>query len=183
MHDSTPDPVPTPAPRTRGAGCPRQEAVVAMRHAGAAAAASGLPPEERAALEAHLAGCDDCRRALRVDGALALLAAEGAGVALPDPGRLFWRARILERLAARGEAEERAARPLRWIYAAAGAAVALLAAFLLTHLWGDLQGTLDVAARTLGGDAANLLQLAAWSGLALLAGAALLAAHTLVEER
>jgi hypothetical protein len=144
-----------------------------------------LAADRRATLEAHLAGCADCRRAVTVDGALALLAAEAPAVALPDPGRLYWRARVLGRLAERSEAAERAARPLRWVHAAGAVLAALFATLLFGWLGGGLLEALEKTATDLGGGALDpsLLQLAVWMGLALLAGAGLLAAHTLVEER
>ena len=82
-----------------------------------------------------------------MDGALAALAAAGPGFELPDPGRLYWRARVLERLAERGEAVERAARPLRWVHLAAALLAALLGALALARLSDDLPGTLDSLVR------------------------------------
>ena len=168
------------AKRSRRSGCPLQDEVLAMRREGDAAPA----PARREALEAHLAGCADRRRAVAVGGALAMLADAGPGFELPDPGRLYWRARVLERLAERSEAAERAARPLRWVHAAGALLAALLGTLLVARLTGGLLGTLEPAADLFGGGVdAAVLQLAVWAGLALLAGAGLLAAHTLVEER
>lgn len=195
--------------RSRRTGCPLQDEVLAMRRREGAEAAdrprSGaptspepartepgrnvegrgpVPPDRRQALETHLEGCPDCRRAVAVGGALAMLADAGPGFGLPDPGRLYWRARVLERLAERREAVERAARPLRWVHAAGALLAALLGTLLVARLTGGLLGTLEAAADLLGGGVdAAVLQLAVWAGLALLAGAGLLAAHTLVEER
>jgi anti-sigma factor RsiW len=200
MTSDTKDLMRDVAKRTRRTGCPLQDDVLAMRRGGGASPTGRHPsptsPEpvegrgpltadRRAALEAHLAGCPDCRRAMAVDGALAQLAAEPPGVVLPDPGSLYWRARVLGRLAERSEAAERAARPLRWVHAAGAVLAALLATLLLGWLGGGLLTALEKTAAVLGGAAVDpsLLQLAVWMGLALLAGAGLMAAHTLVEER
>ena len=92
-----------------GQACEQEPAVLAAYRPGAEPSAA-----EAARAEEHLAGCESCRRAAQVSAALSVLAAEGSGVALPDPHHLLWRARVLDRFAARDEAAERAAQPVVW---------------------------------------------------------------------
>jgi hypothetical protein len=74
------------------------------------AATSGHPPDP--AILAHLADCADCRETFAVAGWMLHLSADTGRMAserdLPDPARIWWRARLLQRW----EAETRATAPL-----------------------------------------------------------------------
>lgn len=179
-------------PDDHSGGCSMEAAVLAAHRPGAVVEAG-----ERHRVESHLEGCPACRRTARTSSALAVLAAEGPGFELPDPRRLYWRARVLDRLAGSGEAAERATRPVRWAWWVAGALAALVASLGLTRVAGELleglaegavvglervgSGVAGPLAGMTGMDPA-MVQVAVWLGLALLAGASLLAAHSVLEE-
>lgn len=108
-----------------------------------------------------------------LDRAFRELAAERLDFELPDPEHVYWRSRVLERLARRTEAAERAARPVQWVQALAGTAVMALlaaaAALLLTALLGEGAEVLQGLAP---GVEPGVVQLAVVAGLSLLAAGA-----------
>jgi hypothetical protein len=119
----------------------------------------------------------------RVQAALERLAEQGPGVDLPQAHQLYWRARVLERFAARRQAEVRATRPLdvaRWMagvlvaLVAAAAAVRLLLRAAAESVFAGMGGTLGSGLGTATGDLPAAVTPA--TGLLLAVGAALLAA-------
>ena len=133
--------------------CPREGEVLAAIAAGAQATDLGR----------HLSGCTECREVLAVAGWLQGVARETDAGALPRAERVWWRAQVERRLAARHDLADRAARPIRWFERGAAAAVAMIAT---AHLWEQGVPTASVAlARlsdptTLGALTAALMTLA-----------------------
>jgi hypothetical protein len=159
-------------------------AALAPRPAGRRGAAEG-PPELPAELAAHLAGCAACRRTAAISHALALAAETPELAPLPDPSRLYWRARVLARLGEQQEAAERAGRPLAWAQkvAAVLASVAASAAlFLGWDVVADLVGELPAAGPLAGADPTVLAALAVGLGVAVLAGGSVAVLHTLSDQ-
>lgn len=176
-----------------GAACEMEPAILAAyRPVREPATALGEDDD----LKIHLAGCESCRRAVRVSQALSILAAEGPGFRLPDPHHVLWRSRVLSRFAEREAATERAARPLRWVQTAAVFLFGLLAAVTGAALWQSLTRTGGANAPDGGFDVSwlgssttlesamsgEVLQVAIWLGIALLVGALGLAAHAVFQE-
>jgi hypothetical protein len=84
--------------------CEREAQVAAALRSGAALGE---------ALRAHVSACAACRQTQRVAAYLQALARQGeADTALPEPGALFRRARLLERLLEQHRSAEQATRPL-----------------------------------------------------------------------
>lgn len=109
-----------------------------------------------------------------LDRAFRELAAAEPDVDLPAADHVYWRARVLARLARRSEAAERATRPVLWLQALAGSAVLVLlagaAALLLTRLLGE--GTELLLELPTGLDP-GIVPVAAVAALSLLAAALL----------
>jgi len=124
------------------------------------------------------------RREALVDAALARLAADPADAApLPDPEPIYWRARVIGRLAERQQAAERAGRPLELVQLLAALALAALAAAAALWLEPDLLGWMARAAgeaAALGGGSGRLALLVA---APLLLGAGLAGLQLLSENR
>lgn len=160
----------------------------------AAWAPGGDDGELRRDLEPHLRDCPTCRRTAHLSRALGLLAAADPGVELPDPRRMFWRARVLRRFADRQLAQRRAARPVnavRWIAVAATVAVAALVAgrTLLSAadgLGGWMQALAEApwAVEVLGATdvPTALVAWTLWLGVGLLACALAFGVYALAEE-
>lgn len=118
-----------------------------------------------------------------LDRAFRELADQPLDVELPDPEHVYWRARVLERLARRTEAAERAARPVRWVQAVAGttalAALAAVAALLVLTLLGE--GT-ELLRGLAPGLQPAVVQLALVAGLSLLAAGAVVGWQLAIGE-
>jgi len=126
----------------------------------------------RAGLTAHLAACPACRRTAQLSSALGVLASEGPGFELPDPSRIYWRAQVLGRLAAREEAAEQAARPLVWLQVLAALVAAAIGALAVGTFGLDLAAqALGAGAGGVGRGGVSLLPLAAMAALTLLVAA------------
>ena len=134
--------------------CPRE------REALAAVAAGVLEP----GLARHVAQCAECREVMAVSAWLKGIAREDAEAILPRAERVWWRAQVDRRLAARHALAERAARPIRWFERGAAAAIAIALGGLL---WSHAIPTADAAVQrlsdptTFGVLAAGLLAVAA----------------------
>ena len=134
--------------------CPRE------REALAAIAAGALEP----GLERHVAQCAECREVMAVSAWLQGIARDDAGAILPRAERVWWRAQVDRRLAARHALAERAARPIRWFERGAAAAIAItLGGLLWSHAIPTAGAALDRLSdpTTFGALAAGLLALAA----------------------
>lgn len=118
-----------------------------------------------------------------LDRAFRELADQPLDFELPDPEHVYWRARVLERLARRTEAVERAAGPVRWIQAVAGtavlAALAAVTALLVLTLLGE--GT-ELLHGLAPGLEAGMVQLAVVAGLSLLAAGAVVGWQLAIGE-
>ena len=101
--------------------CPREREALA-------AAAAGVPEP---GLARHVAQCAECREVMAVSAWLHGIAREDAEAILPRAERVWWRAQVDRRLAARRELAERAARPIRWFERGAAAAIAVTVGGLL----------------------------------------------------
>lgn len=134
--------------------CPRE------REALAAVAAGDLEP----GLGRHVAQCSECREVMAVSAWLKGIAREDAEVILPRAERVWWRAQVDHRLAARHALAERAARPIRWFERGAAAVIAIT---LGGVVWSHAIPTADAAIQrlsdptTFGALAAGLLAVAA----------------------
>lgn len=134
--------------------CPRE------REAMAAVAAGTLD----SGLERHVAQCAECREVMAVSAWLRGIAREDAEAILPRAERVWWRAQVDRRLAARRALAERATRPIRWFERGAAAAIAItLAGVLWSHAIPTAGAALDRLSdpTTFGALAAGLLALAA----------------------
>lgn len=102
------------------------------------AAASGAPPDP--ALIAHLGACAACRETFEVAGWMTRLAAASDRAAaahdLPDPSRIWWRARLLQRW----EAETRATAPLDFMQRVEVIGALIAAIALVVALWPEMPG-------------------------------------------
>ena len=84
-------------------------------------------------LKRHVAECAGCREVMAVSAWLQGIAQEEAAI-LPRAERVWWRAQVDRRLAARRALAERAARPIRWFERGAAAAIAItLGGVLWSH--------------------------------------------------
>lgn len=103
--------------------CPRE------RQALAAVVSGALDP----GLKQHVAECAECREVMAVSTWLKGIAQEEPAI-LPRAERVWWRAQVDRRLAARHALAERAARPIRWFERGAAAAIAVaLGGVLWSH--------------------------------------------------
>ncbi len=91
-----------------------------------------LPPEERAAIESHLAGCADCRRE-RDEFATMLTTLRTSLPTAPEPHWGRWQAELRARLEARPGRS-------RWLRPLPMAVSAALAAGLLAVVWLGYEG-------------------------------------------
>jgi len=100
-------------------------------------------------LSAHLKQCADCREALKVAQWMQTFAASAAkeANALPAPGFLWWKSKLIERQ----EAAKRAARPIVWTQIAAALIFTATIFWLLienqAHLapvWNNLSTSLEL---------------------------------------
>lgn len=134
--------------------CPRE------REALAAVAVGTLEP----GLDRHLKECVECREVMAVSTWLRGIAREDAESILPHAERVWWRAQVDRRLAARHAMAERAARPIRWFERGAAAAIAITIGGVV---WSHAIPTADAAVRhlsdptTFGALAAGLLAVGA----------------------
>jgi hypothetical protein len=78
----------------------------------------------------HFRTCVACRDAVTIAEFLNP-ATEPADEELPDPGRIYWRARLLQRRAL----ADRATRPIRWVQQLAYAAVTAVVLALAVTVW------------------------------------------------
>ncbi len=112
--------------------CERESEVVA--------AARQTSREPDAALRAHLRTCDSCREAFDVARFMISLAAETEDLAeshpLPEPGQLWWKARLLQRW----EDQSRATAPLDLMQRVEVFGGLVAAAILFVMLWSELRG-------------------------------------------
>jgi predicted anti-sigma-YlaC factor YlaD len=96
--------------------------------------------EPDASVRAHLQTCAACREAFDTARFMTRLAAETDAMAatreLPEPGQLWWKARLLQRW----EAETRATAPLDWMQRVEVIAGLIAAAVLLVMIWSDMRG-------------------------------------------
>jgi len=164
--------------------CPHEAAVLAAVRPRpgqrGAETSEPLAPE----LSAHLAGCAPCRRAAALSGVLGRLATVDEDP-LPDPSRLYWRARVLARLGEQQEAAERATRPLAWAQRAAAVLAAGAATAALAVGWdlvASLLGRLPSVGPAAAVDPSALAALAAGLAVALLAGGGLAVLQALSER-
>ncbi len=165
--------------RPTHAVCERDAEILAAYRPGAEPTAA-----EAARLQAHLVECESCRRTARVSAALSVLAAEDPGVELPDPHHVLWRARVLERFAARDEAAERAAWPLQWAVVGAAFAVVVLVGLMGVGL---LEGVVAGGWWVLGSggltsEAVGAVQGAMWVGVGVMVGALGWAVRAVFQE-
>ncbi|HJR54175.1 MAG TPA: hypothetical protein VJ982_10730 [Gemmatimonadota bacterium] len=134
--------------------CPRE------REALAAVVTGALEPP----LERHVAQCAECREVIAVSTWLQGIARADAEALLPRAERVWWRAQVDRRLAARHAMAERAARPIRWFERGAAAAIAIALGGIV---WSHVIPTADAAVQrlsdpaTFGALAAGLLAVAA----------------------
>jgi len=113
------------------APCPREQEVVTALEAGSWSAA----------LRQHVRTCQACADQLLVAEALAIaVAEERPDTSLPDPGRIWLRARLAERSAARARAT-RLITVVEWLAAATGVAVSVAA---LAWAWPSLRSWLGL---------------------------------------
>lgn len=101
--------------------CPQERDVLA------AVVGGSMEPD----LRRHVSECTECREVVAVSRWLQGVARETGTGPLPRPERVWWRAQVERRLAARRALAERAARPIRWFERGAAAAIAITAAGIL----------------------------------------------------
>ena len=134
--------------------CPREGEALAAVAGGALESGLGR----------HVAQCAECREVMAVSAWLKGIAREDTETILPRAERVWWRAQVDRRLAARHELAERAARPIRWFERSAAAAIAIA---LGGVVWSHAIPTADAAVQhlsdptTFGALAAGLLAVAA----------------------
>jgi hypothetical protein len=96
------------------------------------------PPD--VAILTHLADCAACRETFEVASWMSRLAADTDAIAadrdLPDPARIWWRARLLQRW----DAETRATAPLDVMQRFEVVGSVILAVVLLVTMWPDTGG-------------------------------------------
>ena len=129
------------------------------REALAAVVSGALDP----GLKRHVAECAECREVMAVSTWLQGIAREDAAL-LPRAERVWWRAQVDRRLAARRALAERAARPIRWFERGAAAAIAItLGGVLWSHAIPTAGAALDRLSdpTTFGALTAGLLAVAA----------------------
>jgi hypothetical protein len=143
--------------------CPREGEALA------AVAAGSLEAD----LKRHVTACPECGEVVAVAAWLQDVARKTDLGVLPRAERVWWRAQVERRLAARRELAERAARPIRWFERGAAAAIAMIASAIL---WEQGMTTASAVLTRLS-DPAALGALTA--GLVTLAG---LAAREAVRE-
>ncbi len=121
--------------------CERESEVVAAARQTARDAAR----EPDIALRAHMRGCDSCREAFDVARFMISLAAETETLAeshpLPEPGQLWWKARLLQRW----EDQSRATAPLDLMQRVEVFGGLVAAAILFVMLWSELRGVESTA--------------------------------------
>ena len=95
--------------------------------------------EPDAALAAHLRTCADCREAFDVARYMTRLATETDAIAatrsLPEPGQIWWKARLLQRW----EAASRATAPVDWMQRIEVGGGLVAVAVLLAIFWTDVR--------------------------------------------
>lgn len=89
-------------------------------------------------LQSHREDCDACAEAALIGAVLRRAAAGTLEVDLPDPGYLWWRAR----LEGRDTVARRATRAIAFMQGAAWTCGGLVGAFAVTRLWPRLQESL-----------------------------------------
>jgi hypothetical protein len=103
------------------------------------AARAGTPD---AALRAHIAGCAACRETFEVAAFMTRFGADAEDLAasreMPDPSRIWWRARLLQRW----EAESRATAPLDIMQRVEVIGGLIAAIVLLVTMWPEMRGGL-----------------------------------------
>jgi hypothetical protein len=103
-------------------------------------AARGGTPD--AALHAHIATCAACRETFEIASWMTRFGADAEDLAasrdLPDPSRIWWRARLLQRW----EAETRATAPLDIMQRVEVIGGLIAAAVLLVTMWPEMRGGL-----------------------------------------
>jgi hypothetical protein len=103
------------------------------------AARAGTPD---AAIRAHLSSCAACRETFEIVGVMTRFGAdaelEAANRDLPDPSRIWWRARLLQRW----EAETRATAPLDIMQRVEVIGGLVAAIVLLITMWPEMRGGL-----------------------------------------
>jgi predicted anti-sigma-YlaC factor YlaD len=129
--------------------------------------------EPDAALAAHLRTCADCREAFDVARYMTRLAADTDAIAatrtLPEPGQLWWKARLLQRW----DAASRATAPVDWMQRIEVVGGIIAVVVLLLIFWTDVR-SLSIAghASNVGSTLASILAPGALS--AYIAGGLLL---------
>jgi hypothetical protein len=127
--------------------CTHEPAVVeaarqASPHSASPGGRAGRPPD--AAVLTHLADCASCRETFEVTAFLTRVSADTDVLAadrdLPDPARIWWRARLLQRW----DAETRAAAPLDLMQRVEVIAGVIAAVVLLITVWPELRGVSQV---------------------------------------
>jgi predicted anti-sigma-YlaC factor YlaD len=113
---------------------------VCAHEAAVAAAARGGTPD--AAIGAHLASCAACRETFEIVSVMARFGADTEHLAasrdMPDPSRIWWRARLLQRW----EAETRATAPLDIMQRVEVIGGLIAAVVLLMTMWPEMRGGL-----------------------------------------
>lgn len=134
--------------------CPREREALGAVAAGAVDRGLGR----------HVAECAECREVMAVSAWLQGIAREDVEAILPRADRVWWRAQVDRRLAARRALAERAARPIRWFERGAAAAIATtLGGVLWSHAIPTAGAALDRLSdpTTFGALAVGLLAVAA----------------------
>ena len=120
----------------------REAALVAAK--GDLRAGAATPPD--AALLTHLADCASCRETFEVTAFLSRVSADTDALAvgrdMPDPARIWWRARLLQRW----DAESRATVPLDLMQRVEVIGGLIAAVVLLITMWPELRGVSQVTA-------------------------------------
>lgn len=110
-----------------------------------AAARAGTPD---AAIRAHLASCAACRETFEIVSVMTRFGADTEHLAasrdMPDPSRIWWRARLLQRW----EAETRATAPLDIMQRVEVIGGLVAAIVLLMTMWPEMRGGLFGGAAT-----------------------------------
>ncbi len=121
--------------------------------AAAERAARGGTPD--AALRAHVAVCAACRETFEIASWMTRFGADAedaaASHALPDPSRIWWRARLLQRW----EAETRATAPLDIMQRVEVIGGLVAAVVLLITMWPEMRGGLFGGASDLSSEPAS----------------------------